>query len=147
MSILAGATVGGGTLVNWTTCIDPPELLRAEWVREHGLDGFHGAKSNAHLDRLHEELGFAPPPNTPAKDRLILDSAAALDWEAAPTQRNAVDCGDCGACSFGCRRGAKRSGQRLHLAIAAAHGARLLAGARVEPVESAPAERRASAAG
>ena len=71
----------------------------------------------------------------PPKDQLILDGAAALGWDAAPTQRNASDCGDCGACGFGCRRGAKRSGQRLHLAMAAGNGARLLTGARVERVD------------
>ncbi len=39
------------------------------------------------------------------------------DWEAAATERNADGCTDCGACSFGCRRGAKKSGHRLHLAL------------------------------
>jgi choline dehydrogenase-like flavoprotein len=135
ISILAGAAVGGGTLINWTTSIEPPEWVRAEWAREHGLDGFDGAETDGHLARLRDELGFVAPPNMPAKDRLIIDGAAALGWEAAPTQRNAVDCGDCGSCGFGCRRGAKRSGQRLHLAMAAANGARLVAGAQVDRVD------------
>src|SRR5262249_18955403 len=72
----------------------------------------------------------------PPKDQLILDGAAALGWEAAPTQRDAAHCGDCGACSFGCRRGAKRSGQRLHLALAADKGMRLLPGAKVERIDT-----------
>ncbi len=135
IGILAGSAVGGGTLVNWTTCIEPPDRVRADWAKQHGLDGFDGADTDRHLARLRDELGFCDPPNIPPKDQLILDGAAALGWEAAPTQRNAADCGDCGACSFGCRRGAKRSGQRLHLAAAAEHGGRLLAGAQVERVE------------
>ncbi|MDL2336045.1 MAG: GMC oxidoreductase, partial [Chloroflexota bacterium] len=49
-------------------------------------------------------------------------------------ERNAAPCGDCGACGFGCRRGTKRSGPRLHLAAAAEHGARLLPNALVERV-------------
>jgi choline dehydrogenase-like flavoprotein len=139
VSILAGAAVGGGTLVNWTTCIEPPAEVRGEWAREHGLDGFDGPATDAEIVRLRAELGFAPPPNVPAKDQLILDGAAALGWEAALTERDAVGCGDCGACGFGCRRGAKRSGQRLHLALAGEHGARLLAGARVNRIEHGPA--------
>jgi choline dehydrogenase-like flavoprotein len=135
IGILAGSAVGGGTLVNWTTCIEPPAPMRADWAKHHGLEGFDGANVDAHLARLSEELGFCDPPNIPPKDQLILDGAAALGWEAAPTQRNAADCGDCGACSFGCRRGAKRSGQRLHLAAAAERGAHLLAGAVVERIE------------
>jgi choline dehydrogenase-like flavoprotein len=70
----------------------------------------------------------------PPKDRLILDGAAALGWEAAPTERNAGPCTDCGSCGFGCRRGAKRSGPRSHLAAAARDGARFLVEARVDSV-------------
>jgi choline dehydrogenase-like flavoprotein len=135
VGVLAGAAVGGGTMVNWTTCIDPPAAIRAEWTNRHGLDGLDGPETDAQLARLHDELGYCAPPFIPPKDQLILDGAAALGWDAAPTQRNASDCGDCGACSFGCRRGAKRSGQRLHLAMAAASGARLLTGARVDRVD------------
>lgn len=40
VAILAGAALGGGTLVNWTTCIEPPEPVRADWAAEHGLEGF-----------------------------------------------------------------------------------------------------------
>jgi choline dehydrogenase-like flavoprotein len=135
IGILAGSAVGGGTLVNWTTCIEPPDGVRADWAKHHGLDDFDGPDAETHLARLREELGYCDPPNIPPKDQLILDGAAALGWEAAPTQRNAANCGDCGACSFGCRRGAKRSGQRLHLADAAERGAQLLAGAVVERIE------------
>jgi choline dehydrogenase-like flavoprotein len=135
VGILAGSAVGGGTMVNWTTCIEPPAAVRADWAKAHGLDGFDGASADAQLGRLREELGFCAPPNIPPKDQLIVDGAAALGWEAASTQRNASDCGDCGACAFGCRRGAKRSGQRLHLAMAAGNGARLVTGALVERVE------------
>jgi choline dehydrogenase-like flavoprotein len=135
IGILAGAAVGGGTFINWTTCIEPPASVRTDWAKQHGLDGLDGTDTDAHLARLRDELGFCAPPYIPPKDRLILDGAAALGWEAAPTQRNAADCGDCGACSFGCRRGAKRSGQRLHLARAVEHGARLVAGGLVEQVD------------
>ena len=41
----------------------------------------------------------------PPKDEAILRGAEALGWEAAPIRRNAADCGDCGSCPFGCRRG------------------------------------------
>lgn len=134
VGILAGAAVGGGTLINWTTSIAPPDWVRSDWSKRFGLEGFDGSSTDRHLGRLRAELGFHAPPNIPPKDQLILSGASALGWEAAPTQRNAADCGDCGGCGFGCRRGAKLSGQRLHLAMAAGHGARLLAGARVERV-------------
>jgi choline dehydrogenase-like flavoprotein len=134
VTIVAGAAVGGGTAVNWTTCFDPPEWLRAEWAAV-GLEGFDGAETDTDLVRLRAELGIQPPSAIPPKDQAILDGARALGWEAAPTERNAGPCTACGACGFGCRAGTKRSGLRTHLATAQAAGARLLDGARVDGVE------------
>ncbi len=135
VTILAGATLGGGTSVNWMTCLEPPLWRRAAWARDHGLDGLDGAEADTDLARLRDELGFAPAYQVPSKDRLILDGARELGWEAALTERDAWSCGDCGACGFGCRRGAKRAGPRLHLADAARHGARFLVRAPVARVE------------
>ncbi len=134
VAILAGSTLGGGTVVNWATCFAPPEGLRAEWAARHGLEGFDGPVTAADVAALESELGVAPSPGIPPKDRAILDGAAGLGWDAAPLMRDADRCGDCGACGFGCRRGAKRSGPRAHLATAARHGARFLVRAAVERV-------------
>lgn len=134
LSILAGACVGGGTTVNWTTCLRPPEPVAVEWAREHGLDGVDGSELDRDVEVLAEELGLSPPPSVPPKDQVILRGAAALGIEAAPTRRNAVDCGDCGSCGFGCRRGAKRSGLRAHLATAWSHGARIVPDAPVDRI-------------
>ena len=132
--LFSGSVLGGGTTINWASCFDPPEWLRGEWAREHGLDGFEGGEGQADLLALREELAFAPPPLVPPKDELILRGAASLGWEAGLIERNAVACGDCGACGFGCRRAAKRSGPVLHLAEAARHGARFLVDAPVRRV-------------
>ena len=40
--MLAGTGVGGGTLINWMTCIEAPEDVRAGWETEHGLEGMTG---------------------------------------------------------------------------------------------------------
>ena len=134
IAILAGGTLGGGTTVNWMTSIPLPDRVRHRWAVDFGLDGLDGAEADADLARLRTELGFVAPVNTPPKDQLILDGARALGWEAAPTERDAWACGDCGACGFGCPGAAKRSGPRLHLAAAAAAGARILVDAPVERV-------------
>ncbi|HXG25330.1 MAG TPA: GMC family oxidoreductase N-terminal domain-containing protein [Candidatus Binatia bacterium] len=131
ITMLAGSGVGGGTLVNWMTCLDAPADVRAEWAREHGLDGVDGAEWADDVAVLERELGVAPASLVPAKDDLIRRGAAALGWDADVIRRNAVDCGDCGSCPFGCRRGAKRSGIRAHLAEAARQGAVVLDRARV----------------
>jgi choline dehydrogenase-like flavoprotein len=134
ITMLAGSGVGGGTLVNWMTCLDIPSDVRAEWAREHGLDGVDGAEWAADLATIETELGVAPATVIPPKDDLIRRGAEALGWESGVIRRNATDCGDCGSCPFGCRRGAKQSGIRAHLADAVMHGARVLDRARVRQV-------------
>ena len=134
VTMLAGSGVGGGTLVNWMTCLDAPAEVRGEWASEHGLggaDGVDGAAWAADIAVIERELGVGPSVAIPPKDELIRRGAAALGWEAGLIRRNATDCGDCGSCPFGCRRGAKQSGIRAHLADAARNGAVVLDRARV----------------
>ena len=131
---LVGTGVGGGTTVNWMTCIAPPDAVRRRWAVDHGVEGFDGPETVADIEALERELGVGEPPNVPPKDQLILRGSAALAYEAAETRRNAIDCGDCGRCAFGCRRGAKQSGLRVHLADAWRSGARIVPDARVERV-------------
>jgi len=134
VTILAGGAVGGGTTVNWMTSIDVPADVRAEWSREHGVDGVDGPEWDEDRAAIEGELGVAPSVVMPPKDEAILRGAARLGWEAAPTHRNATDCGDCGRCPFGCVRGTKQSGLRAHLATAVAAGARLVDRAAVTSV-------------
>ena len=134
VAILAGSGLGGATTINWTTTLAPPDWVRAEWSHEHGLVGFDDPQTDADIGRLCAELDLRPPTLVPPKDRLILDGAHALGWEADVTQRNAGPCTDCGGCGFGCQRGAKRSGLRAHLAAAQGDGARILVEAPVDRV-------------
>ena len=134
ITMLSGTAVGGGTLVNWMTSIAAPDDVRADWARDHGVDGIDGAAFDADVGVLERELGVAETRAIPPKDGVILRGAAALGWEAAPTRRNATDCDDCGSCPFGCPRGTKQSTLRVHLAAAAAGGARIVDRARVTRV-------------
>ena len=131
ISLLAGSAVGGGTVVNWMTCIDTPATVRREWASDHGLDGVDGVEWDTDRGAIETELGVAAVTTTPPKDAMILRGAAELGWEAAPIRRNAVGCADCGSCPFGCPRGAKQSGLRAHLATAAVAGARVVDRVRV----------------
>jgi choline dehydrogenase-like flavoprotein len=134
VTLLAGSGVGGGTLVNWMTCIEAPDKVRAEWEADHGIDGVIGETWRSDVAALDSELDVADAAHIPPKDAIVLRGARALGWEAAPTRRNANACGDCGSCPFGCRRGTKRSGIRAHLATAFAAGARIVPNATVTRV-------------
>ena len=134
ITMLSGSGVGGGTLVNWMTCIAAPEGVRDEWSREHGLTGVSDLAWKLDLAAIESELGVTDTAVIGPKDQAILRGAAALGWEAAPTRRNATDCGECGSCPFGCTRGTKRSGIRMHLARAHAVGTRIVPRVRVTRV-------------
>jgi len=134
VTILAGSGVGGGTLVNWMTCIDIPEAVRAEWAMEHGLDGIDGSEWADDRSTIEGELGVSPSTVIPPKDELISRGATALGWESDRIRRNAVDCGVCGSCPFGCIVGAKQSGIRAHLRTAFEGGARIVDRVRVTRV-------------
>ena len=134
VSILAGAGVGGGTTINWMTCLAAPPAVRREWAQEHGLAGFDGAEGDADYAAIKGELGVTAAPAMPAKDAALIAGARVLGIEAALTERNAAGCTSCGSCPFGCRAGTKRSGLQAHLADATLRGARLVAGARVDRV-------------
>jgi len=147
ITMLAGSGVGGGTLVNWMTSLDAPEDVRAEWATEHGLDGVDGSEWTDDIAAIEREIGVAPAAVIPPKDELIRRGAAALGWDAGVIRRNAIDCGDCGSCPFGCRRGSKRSGIRAHLAEAVRDGAEVLDRARVRSVVTGPGGRVAGVIG
>ncbi len=131
VSMLAGSAVGGGTVINWMTCIDIPDSVRAEWATEHGLDGVDGPEWDADRSFIEQQIGVTETASCPPKDDVIRRGAAALGWESGPIQRNAVACSDCGSCPFGCPRGTKLGGLRVHLASAVDAGARVVDRARV----------------
>jgi choline dehydrogenase-like flavoprotein len=135
ITMLAGSAVGGGTLVNWMTTIGAPPAVRERWRREDGLDGLaDGEAWSADVEQIERELSVTAVAHPPPKDVAILRGAERLDWEAAPIRRDALGCDDCGSCPFGCRRGSKRSGIRVHLADAYRAGARIVPRARVTRV-------------
>lgn len=131
VSMLAGSAVGGGTVINWMTCIDVPDPVRMEWARDHGLDGVDGSEWDVDRAQIELEIGVSDTPFVPPKDAAILRGTAVLGWEAGTIHRNARDCSDCGSCPFGCPRGAKLGGLRTHLASAVGHGARIVDRVRV----------------
>lgn len=131
ISMLAGSGVGGGTIVNWMTCIDAPASVRSEWARVHGLDGVDGSEWDADRAVIEAEMGVTESAFIPPKDAAIVRGAEALGWEAAAIRRNARSCTDCGSCPFGCPRGTKLGTLRVHLPRAVAHGARVVDRVRV----------------
>jgi long-chain-alcohol oxidase len=131
--ILAGSTLGGGTVVNYTTSFATPPAVLAEWAQVSGLDAFVSGEVEASLAAVAARLGVTEGQSRPGvRDQLLERGLERLGWHAGPLPRNVRGCAQdagCGWCGFGCRLGAKQSTLVTYLEEAAAAGARLVVGA------------------
>src|SRR3954471_6970059 len=136
--ILAGATLGGGTTVNYTTAYRTPDAVREEWAQA-GVRGVNGEDYEHALDAVFERFGVNDEHTWPSKrDELLQQAATQLGWSSIRVKRNAHGCprgGEaCATCGFGCPYGAKQSTARTWLADAEQRGARILVRARAQKV-------------
>jgi long-chain-alcohol oxidase len=131
--ILAGSTLGGGTVVNFTTSFKPPQWVLAEWAEVSGAEAFVSGEVAASLDAVAERVGVTTEQSGPGvRDVLMERGLERLGWHVGPLPRNVRGCAQdpgCGWCGFGCRLGAKQSTMVTWLQDAAAHGARIVVGA------------------
>jgi long-chain-alcohol oxidase len=131
--ILAGSTLGGGTVVNYSTSFPTPPAVLAEWAAVSGVDAFVSGEVAASLEAVAGRLGVTEAQSRPgARDRLLERGLERLGWHAGPLPRNVRGCpqdAGCGWCGFGCRHGAKQSTLVTYLEDAAAAGCRLVVGA------------------
>lgn len=137
VAILAGATVGGGTTVNWCTALRLPDRVAEEWEQQSGIAEL-ASQLRPHFDSVERRLGVGPASSHNANNRVILDGARALGIHAEVSPRNAAaDCGDgCGYCGFGCAYQKKASTGATFLHDIAASGGSLYANAPALRIET-----------
>jgi len=148
ITLLQGATVGGGTLVNWMITFRAPDFVLEEWSRRFGITGFGAVDMAPAFARVEQEIHAVPVPedsHSPA-NRILLDGAHRLGWHATAGRINARGCVRAGFCGQGCRYGAKQSADRVYIPRALAAGARLIADARVDRIALLERDGASSAA-
>src|SRR5512143_114791 len=57
VSLQAGTTLGGGSVINWTNCLRTYPWVRDQWAREFGLEGVDSPEYDRHLDAVLERIG------------------------------------------------------------------------------------------
>jgi choline dehydrogenase-like flavoprotein len=141
IALLAGATLGGGTIVNYMNCIRTPEHIRKEWA-EHGIAGIDQLEYDQHIDAVWERLQVnseATSQNRPHRKMIAGLEACGFPWK--PITRNADKaCDDprvCGYCYAGCQKGCKQSTLKTYLQDASDAGAKFVVGARAERIVTA----------
>ena len=140
IAVLAGSTLGGGTVVNYMNCIRTPQHIRDEWAR-HGLDGIDADDyERDHIDAVSERLGTnTEMTRQNGTHQLLMQGLDALGLEHRPIVRNAAPTDDpefCGYCSMGCQHGCKRSTMKTWLQDASDAGARCVVQCRADRVRT-----------
>ena len=139
LSILAGQTLGGGTVVNYMNCIRTPEHIVREWA-EHGLVGLddYDAYAREHIKVVCRRINANSEATTQnATHRRLMEGLDALGYDHRPIVRNASlddDPETCGYCALGCQRGCKRSVVKTWLQDASDAGARCVVGCHAERI-------------
>jgi long-chain-alcohol oxidase len=138
LGIAAGACLGGGTVINYSTSFPTPAGVREEWAAT-GVPDFAGEAYEQSTQAVVERLGInAEHSAAGARDRVMERGLRELGWHVEPIVRNVspkCDQGvNCGRCGFGCRLGAKRSTTKTWIQDASDAGARILVRTEVEKV-------------
>ena len=145
VGLIAGATLGGGTVVNYTTSFRTPDHVREEWA-SHGADGFLGAGYDAALDGVCERIGVSSEESSPSRrDDLMHRGLDELGWHSDLMPRNTRGCKQderCGYCGYGCPYGAKQSGLVTWLRDHRDAGGRVLVDTHIERINVVGGEAR-----
>ena len=110
LSILQGATLGGSTTINWTTCFRTPERVLSIWRDRYGLTDFTEEYLNPYFEKIEKRLNINPWPEVIANEnnKVIVRGAKKLDWEYSVLRRNVKSCANSGFCGMGCPVDAKQ---------------------------------------
>ena len=139
VSIVAGASVGGGTVVNWTNCLRTSARVRTEWATEHGLSDLSESSYDQHLDAVFERLAV----NDECSDlngphERLREACEKLGYDFRRIARNAdrdrYAPETAAYMGFGDPSGSKLSATKTWLADAQGHGAEIFTGARAARV-------------
>lgn len=127
--ILAGATFGGGSSVNWSACLKTPFKIRKEWYDEYGVDWaadeFFETCSNFVFDKMGATLEGIDHSFT---NRAILNGSEKLGYTAKPVAQNngGHPNHDCGHCHLGCKYGIKQGSANFWFRDAAENGCQFM---------------------
>jgi acyl-CoA reductase-like NAD-dependent aldehyde dehydrogenase/choline dehydrogenase-like flavoprotein len=139
ITLQAGATLGGGTVVNWTNSLRTHPWVREEWARDFGLEGLDGADFDRHLDAVLERIEA----NDECSDlngphERLRDACEKLGYDFRLIVRNAdraaYDPDSAGFMGFGDQSGSKLSTQKTYLADAAERDADIVPNCRAQRI-------------
>ncbi|CAN6672517.1 hypothetical protein TRVA0_046S00782 [Trichomonascus vanleenenianus] len=126
MTVLAGATLGGGTTVNWSASLRTPNDVREQWA-EHA-PWYKDSVYDDAMDYVMQQMGCSTEHiNHSECNKIILDGCKKLGYAVKDVPQNVGNQPhDCGLCFMGCTHGIKQGGVVNWLRDACENGARVL---------------------
>ncbi len=111
ITILQGKAVGGGSVVNWTTCFRTPDDVVDLWKRKHNVHGIDSNNLEPHFAWAEQRLGInkVPLELVNKNNRTIYDGCKKLGHDVDTVSRNVIGCAQTGSCGHGCPIDAKQS--------------------------------------
>jgi acyl-CoA reductase-like NAD-dependent aldehyde dehydrogenase/choline dehydrogenase-like flavoprotein len=139
VSIQAGSSLGGGTVINWQNCLRTFPWVREQWAREHGLEGLDGPDFDRCLDQVMARIGVTDScSELNGPHQRLKEGCEAIGWDFQPITRNVDpakhDPDLAGYVGFGDVTGSKLSTQKTYLADAHRRGADLVVDCRAERI-------------
>jgi choline dehydrogenase-like flavoprotein len=139
ISLQAGTTLGGGSVINWQNCLRTKPWVREQWASEFGLEGLDGPEYDRHLDTVLERIGAtdqASDWNGP--HQRLKEGCEALGWDFRTIIRNAdlekYRPEAAGYAGFGDQSGSKQSGDKTWLLDMVQNGGEVLVRTRAQRV-------------
>jgi len=136
--LLSGRGAGGGTTVNWMTCIKPPSDVLKNWEQDFGIAGLTGKEFSSIVEEIWKLLKVnLDESQLNFNNEALLRGCQSLGYREGPDferiWRNAVDCRErCAFCTYGCVYSCKQSTIMNYLPMAFKNGARFLFDTKVE---------------
>lgn len=89
VGLLAGATLGGGTTVNWQNCYQPSDAVRQQWAAEFGLADVATPEFDRHLQAVLARVhATADCSDLNGPHQRMAEGAKALGWSTHQVVRN-----------------------------------------------------------
>ncbi|TGK48980.1 GMC family oxidoreductase N-terminal domain-containing protein [Leptospira bouyouniensis] len=108
-TVVQGRTVGGSTVVNWTTCIRTPNETLNYWEKNLGIKGYSNDELEPWFELASKRFSIQPWEAHNQNNNLLSVGAKKLGWRYSSIPRNVKNCNMLGYCGLGCPIDAKQS--------------------------------------
>lgn len=132
IQLYQGKTVGGSSVINWTSNFRTPLQTLDHW-REHWSLNLSESAMNQYFERVEKRLGISPWMVKPNENNAVLQRGCErLGFHYGRMERNVKGCWNLGYCGMGCPTNAKQSMLMNYLPDALEQGTRLIYNAEAD---------------